>query len=169
MAAEILLGILHLLLIYEAHVAEAAVGEFVHDGAAEPARKAVVDQCAEVGADGGKHDDEENIEAVVGHGFPRGGRHYHLRGKGNKRAFDGHEQGDHPIVEVFKHPTKQFCCIHIIILYLSTYRAFQRNAQQLLRFNGKLHRKFVDDFLCIAAHNQSHGIFGADAALVAVE
>ena len=71
-------GLLDLGTVDEAHVAHAAVGKGVDNGAAQPACQSVVDQCAEVGTQGGKNHDQHNVHALVGHGFPRGGRHHYL-------------------------------------------------------------------------------------------
>src|SRR5215467_13038286 len=51
----------------------------------------------------------------------------------------------------------------------SPHTAFERHAQQLLRFNGKLHRQLTEHFLAEAADDQVDGVFGREPALTAVE
>ena len=50
-----------------------------------------------------------------------------------------------------------------------SHTTFERNGKELLRFDGKLHGEFVDDFARIAAHNEIDGILNGNAALLAVE
>src|SRR5437016_1591328 len=47
--------------------------------------------------------------------------------------------------------------------------SFQADAQQLLRFDGKFHRQFLEDFLAKTVDDHVHGVLRRDAALVAVE
>ena len=48
-------------------------------------------------------------------------------------------------------------------------RAFEGDAEQLLGFDGELHGQLVEHLFGIAVDDQSDGILGGDAALVAVE
>ena len=49
------------------------------------------------------------------------------------------------------------------------YAALKAHTEELLGFNGKLHRELIDDFLGIAIDDEIDGVFGGDAALVAIE
>ena len=53
--------------------------------------------------------------------------------------------------------------------YSLSHGAFERDAEQFLRLDGKLHGQLVEHFLGISVHNQAHGLFCRDAALVAIE
>ena len=101
MFAEVSLGVFDLGTVDEAEVPDAAVSEAVDDGPSEPFREVVVNECAAVCPDGGKNDHEEDVQAVVSHGFPGSGGHDHFGREGHEGALDGHEEGDHPVVEVF--------------------------------------------------------------------
>jgi hypothetical protein len=45
-----------------------------------------------------------------------------------------------------------------------SHRAFERDADQLLGFDGELHRQFLDDFLDEAVDDQRDGFFLGNAA-----
>src|SRR5207244_12474782 len=47
--------------------------------------------------------------------------------------------------------------------------ALQRDAQELLRFHGELHRQLSKDFTAEAAHDQVDGVLARHAALPAIE
>src|SRR5690349_21411036 len=47
--------------------------------------------------------------------------------------------------------------------------AFEAYAEQLLRFDGELHRQLAEDFLAKAVHNHVDGVLRRNAALVAVK
>lgn len=50
-----------------------------------------------------------------------------------------------------------------------SYAAFERDAEQFLGFYCKFHWEFCHHLFGVAVHDESHGIFGADATLVAIE
>ena len=50
-----------------------------------------------------------------------------------------------------------------------THSAFQPDLQQFLCFDGELHREFVKYVFGVTVDDESDGILGRDAALVAVE
>src|SRR5688572_30400218 len=60
-------------------------------------------------------------------------------------------------------------CRFLISSMLLSDRSFERNAQQLLRLDGELHRQFPEHFLTEATDNHVHGVFGREPALAAVE
>ena len=49
------------------------------------------------------------------------------------------------------------------------YASLKRNAQKLLRLNGKLHGELVNHFLGVTVYNKVYGALNGDAALLAVE
>ena len=49
------------------------------------------------------------------------------------------------------------------------HAAFETHTKELLGLNGKLHRELIDDILGIAIDDEVDGVFGGDAALVAIE
>ena len=51
----------------------------------------------------------------------------------------------------------------------SPNRPFQRDRDQFLRFNSKLHRQFLQHFLAEPIHNKRDGLFFIHAALAAIE
>ncbi len=114
-AVEVGLCHLHLLLVNEAHVAETAVGELVHDGAAQVIGEGIVDKRADDGAHCGKENHQEDVQlAFLGCQIGSGGNH-HFAGEGDETAFNGHQQGDDPIVEVFETPRNEGNTLHLIV------------------------------------------------------
>src|SRR5947207_14904589 len=49
------------------------------------------------------------------------------------------------------------------------HTSLQANRQQLLRFDGKLHRQLVHDFLCKSVYDQRDGCFSVHTSLIAIE
>src|SRR5439155_18495429 len=49
------------------------------------------------------------------------------------------------------------------------HAAFERDAQQLLRFDGEFHRQLAEDFFAEAADDQVDGIFGRQPPLAAIK
>ena len=52
---------------------------------------------------------------------------------------------------------------------LLSHAPLQRHGEQLLRLDGELHGQLVEHLLGVAVDDEAHGVFGGDAALVAVE
>ena len=50
-----------------------------------------------------------------------------------------------------------------------SHAAFETHTKELLGLNGKFHRELIDDILGIAIDDEVDGVFGGDAALVAIE
>src|SRR5256714_14939940 len=51
----------------------------------------------------------------------------------------------------------------------SAYASFECDAEQLLRFNGELHRQFLEHLATESAYYHRHRVLGAHSALLAVE
>src|SRR3982075_2660304 len=51
----------------------------------------------------------------------------------------------------------------------SAYASFERNAEELLRFDREFHRQLLENFAAEAAHDHRHRVLGAHSALLAVE
>src|SRR2546421_12794650 len=52
---------------------------------------------------------------------------------------------------------------------MSSYAALEADSEQLLRFDGKLHRPLAKDFFAETIHNHVDRVLGREAALVAVK
>ena len=63
--AEVFYGMFHLGAGIQTHVSETTVCELINNGSSQPFGKEVVDECTEVGTDGGYDDDEENVHRTV--------------------------------------------------------------------------------------------------------
>ena len=99
--AEIGFGVLNLRAVNQADVTETTVCETIDQGATEPTRKPIVDECAEVCSGGGNQHHKQDVQcAVGGHGKKRCRRNHHLRGERNERTFHCHEYKNPPVVEV---------------------------------------------------------------------
>ena len=102
---EVFLRLLHLLLVEQAHVAESAVGKGIDNGTSEVSGCGVVDECSEVGSDGGAEDNEDDVEVAAFGGCAVGcGRHHEFTGNGDDGALKCHQEGDGPVVEVLDAP-----------------------------------------------------------------
>jgi hypothetical protein len=55
------------------------------------------------------------------------------------------------------------------ITLLLPYCSFERHTEQLLGLDGKLHGQLVEHLLGVAVDDESHGILGGNATLVAIE
>lgn len=117
MIGEVLLGVLHFLLIEEAEVAEGAIGKGVDDGTSEVAGGGIVDEGAKVGTKGGAEDDEDDVEvAAIGCCTVGGGRYDKFAGDGDDCAFECHQEGDGPVIEMVETPSYEGG--HFLILEL---------------------------------------------------
>src|SRR3954447_9639047 len=56
-----------------------------------------------------------------------------------------------------------------LLIRALTDASFQRNSEQLLRFDGELHRELAEHFAAETADDHRHRVFRADAALLAIE
>ena len=98
------LGLGHPVGVDEQGVGQARVGKLVDQRAAQPAGQVVVDQRADVGTQRGKEHDEVDVQLTTRRGQPRGRRHDDFRREWDKRALDGHQQSDGPIIQVVQTP-----------------------------------------------------------------
>ena len=115
---EILLCASHALLGDEAEMAPTGAGKLIDDGAAQPARQEIVDECTDISSQRGEDNNEDDVHTRVAHREPRRRRHHHLGGEGDKRTLDGHKGSHHPIVEVLQNPGNQCCGIHTFLSFL---------------------------------------------------
>lgn len=100
---EIGFGVFNLGAVDQAHMADAAVGKTIDDGAAEPTGQIVVDECTEVGTEGGYDDHHEDVHRIILHQGEEGCRgHHDFRRERDEGTFNGHEYEDPPVVEVLE-------------------------------------------------------------------
>lgn len=75
--------------------------------------------------------------------------------------------GRHPQADKQQDGCREDCYVsHKPVL---SYSSFERNAQEFLGFNRKLHGQFIEHVLGVAIDDKSNGLFGGYAALVAIE
>ena len=55
------------------------------------------------------------------------------------------------------------------VKFLLAHCTLKGYREQLLRLDGKFHGQFVEHLLGVAVDDETHGLLGGDAALVAVE
>jgi hypothetical protein len=92
MLDEKLLGCLYLLLVDETHVSETAIGKLVDDGSTHEVGNVVIDECTDIGTNGGEKYYEIYIQITVSTGcFVGCRRYYHFRWEGDERTFDSHQ------------------------------------------------------------------------------
>ena len=112
MFVEVLFGLLHLLLVDQAHVPQTAVGKAVNDGASQPTRQVVIDQRPDVRPQGGEQHHQRDTHLAVD------GRHVGRRGddqfggERDKRTLDRHEDRDPEVIEVVEDRLDEFCGFH---------------------------------------------------------
>ena len=85
MAVKVGLGLLHLLGIDEAHVADAAIGKGINHRTTDKQRQHIVDDSADKCSQRGNHDNHHHIHVTVAGGKVGRWRYYHFAREGNKR------------------------------------------------------------------------------------
>lgn len=85
MFAEIGFGMFHLGAVNQAHVTDAAIGKFIHDGATQPFCQIIIDERTHVGSQGSHQYHEQNVHGAVGRHRQKGrGWNHYFRRKGNE-------------------------------------------------------------------------------------
>lgn len=103
--AEVGLCLFKLLRVQQQEMSQTAIGELVDDRATEELGEEVVDVCSDEGACACSKDNQHDAEARTGlQSLVGGGGHHELRRKGNERTFDGHQEGDGPVVQMLVIP-----------------------------------------------------------------
>ena len=102
---EVRFGMLYLGFINQAHVPETAIGKLIDDRATYEIGQAIIDERTDIGTDGSKQNYQEDIEFAVSAGSLVGSRRNdHFRREGDEGTFDGHQDGDGPVIQMVKTP-----------------------------------------------------------------
>ena len=110
--AEIFFGMCDFLSVEQAKMPHPAVGEFVHDGTAQPFGKEIVDKGTQVGSEGGDYHDHDDVHvAVRPQGQPCGRRYDDFGRERDERAFNHHAEKNRPVIQIVEEEFNHGLCV----------------------------------------------------------